>query len=50
VAVGRLWGELDREVHVSVRGGELRVNWNGPGANIWLTGAAEVSFAGQIEV
>jgi diaminopimelate epimerase len=50
VAVGRRWGELDREVHVSVRGGELRVNWNGPGENIWLTGAAQVSFAGHVEV
>ncbi|MHB8813419.1 MAG: diaminopimelate epimerase [Steroidobacteraceae bacterium] len=50
VAVGRLWGELDREVHVSVRGGELRVNWNGPGENIWLTGPAQVSFAGHVEV
>jgi diaminopimelate epimerase len=50
VAVGRRWGELDREVHVSVRGGELRVNWNGPGENIWLTGAAAVSFAGHVEV
>ncbi len=50
VAVGRSWGELGPEVHVSVRGGELRVNWNGPGENIWLTGAAEVSFAGHVEV
>lgn len=50
VAVGRHWGELDRDVHVSVRGGELRVNWNGPGENIWLTGPAEVSFAGHVEV
>jgi diaminopimelate epimerase len=50
VAVGRRWGELDREVQVSVRGGELRVNWNGPGENIWLTGPAEVSFAGHVEV
>jgi diaminopimelate epimerase len=50
VAVGRRWGQLDREVHVSVRGGELRVNWNGPGENIWLTGAAQVSFAGHVEV
>ena len=50
VAVGRRWGELDREVYVSVRGGELRVNWNGPGENIWLTGPAEVSFAGHVEV
>jgi diaminopimelate epimerase len=50
VAVGRHWGELDRDVQVSVRGGELRVNWNGPGENIWLTGPAEVSFAGHVEV
>jgi diaminopimelate epimerase len=50
VAVGRRWGELDREVHVSVRGGELRVNWNGSGEHIWLTGPAEVSFAGHVEV
>jgi diaminopimelate epimerase len=50
VAVGRRWGELDPEVHVSVRGGELRVNWNGSGEHIWLTGAAEVSFAGHVEV
>jgi diaminopimelate epimerase len=50
VAVGRRWGKLDREVNVSVRGGELRVNWNGPGENIWLTGPAEVSFVGHVEV
>jgi diaminopimelate epimerase len=50
VAVGRRWGELDREVHVSVRGGELRVNWDGPGEHIWLTGPAEISFAGHVEV
>ena len=50
VAVGRRWGQLDPEVHVSVRGGELRVNWDGPGEHIWLTGPAEVSFAGHVEV
>src|SRR6185312_6268524 len=50
VAVGRRWGELGNEVHVSVRGGELRVNWNGPGEHIWLTGPAEISFAGHVEV
>ena len=50
VAVGRRWGELDREVHVSVRGGELRVNWDGPGEHIWLTGPAQTSFAGHVEV
>jgi diaminopimelate epimerase len=50
VAVGRRWGELDGEVHVRVRGGELRVNWGGPGEHIWLTGPAEISFAGHVEV
>lgn len=50
VAVGRLRGQLDREVRVAVRGGELRVNWDGPGEHIWLTGPAEVSFEGHVEV
>ena len=50
VAVGRARGELDADVQVSVRGGELRVNWAGPGEQIWLTGPAEVSFVGYVEV
>ena len=50
VAVGRLRGRLGDEVSVSVRGGELRVNWGGPGEHIWLTGPAEVSFEGHVEV
>jgi diaminopimelate epimerase len=37
-------------VSVSVRGGELRVNWGGPGEHIWLTGPAEISFEGHVEV
>ena len=50
VAVGRSRGLLGPAVIVSVRGGELRVNWNGPGDHIWLTGPAEVSFEGHVEV
>ena len=50
VAVGRHHGRLDAEVHVKVRGGELRVNWAGPGEHIWLTGPAEVSFEGRVEI
>lgn len=52
VAVLRRRGLLDASVHVSVRGGELRVNWGGDefGDNIWLTGPAEVSFEGHVEV
>jgi diaminopimelate epimerase len=50
VAVGRRRGRLDSEVSVKVRGGELRVNWGGPGEHIWLTGPAEISFEGHVEV
>ena len=62
VAVGRRHGRSTR-VQVSVRGGELRVNWaedarvdgawlrRGEEAeHIWLTGPAEVSFEGHVEV
>jgi diaminopimelate epimerase len=50
VAVGRRHGRLDAEVHVDTRGGELRVNWPGPGERIWLTGPAVVSFEGRVEI
>ncbi|MBV8343193.1 MAG: diaminopimelate epimerase [Gammaproteobacteria bacterium] len=50
IAVGRRRKLLAAQVRVSVRGGELRVDWAGPGEAIWLTGAAEISFAGHVEV
>ncbi|HXY97339.1 MAG TPA: diaminopimelate epimerase [Steroidobacteraceae bacterium] len=50
VAVARSRGLVDAEVRVEVRGGELRVNWAGRGEHIWLSGPAEVSFEGQVEV
>jgi diaminopimelate epimerase len=50
VAVERKRGLLDASVHVSARGGELQVHWDRPGDNIWLTGPAEVSFEGHVEV
>jgi diaminopimelate epimerase len=49
-AVARSRGLIDPEVRVEVRGGELRVNWEGRGEHIWLSGPAEVSFEGQVEV
>ncbi|HUL47906.1 MAG TPA: diaminopimelate epimerase [Steroidobacteraceae bacterium] len=49
-AVARSRGLIDAEVRVEVRGGELRVNWAGRGEHIWLSGPAEVSFEGQVEV
>jgi len=50
VAIGRRRGLLGPEVRVTVHGGELRVNWQGPGEHIWLSGPAAVSFEGQVEV
>jgi diaminopimelate epimerase len=50
VAVGRRHGRLDADVQVHTRGGELRVNWPGPGERIWLTGPAVVSFEGRVEI
>jgi len=50
VALGRRRGLLESQVRVGVRGGELQVNWAGPGEHIWLTGPARISFAGHVEV
>ena len=50
VAVAKRRGRLDAQVRVGVRGGELRVNWAGVGEHIWLTGAAQISFQGHVEV
>ena len=50
VAVGRKHGRLDENVRVQVRGGELRVHWPGVGEHIWLTGPAEVSFEGRVDL
>jgi diaminopimelate epimerase len=50
VIVGRRRGQLDPEVRVSVRGGELQVNWPGPGEHVWLSGPTDISFEGHVEV
>jgi len=50
VAIGRARGLLGTDVSVRVRGGELRVNWEGPGTPVWLTGPAEISFEGHVDV
>jgi diaminopimelate epimerase len=49
-AIARRRGLIDPQVTVEVRGGELRVNWAGRGEHIWLSGPAEVSFEGHLEV
>jgi diaminopimelate epimerase len=49
-AIARRRGLIEAQVRIEVRGGELRVNWAGPGEHIWLSGPAQVSFEGQVEV
>jgi len=43
-------GLLDSPVRAHVRGGELLVRWDGPGASVFLSGPAERSFEGEIEL
>lgn len=50
VAFARRQGLIDRDVSVRARGGELRVNWDGPEEPIWLTGPAEFAFEGSVEI
>jgi diaminopimelate epimerase len=49
VAVGRKLGWLDENVDVDLPGGRAKVNWPGPGGNIWLTGPAVTVFEGQVD-
>jgi diaminopimelate epimerase len=49
VIVGRQRGLLDPQVRVHVRGGELRVDWAGPGEPVWLTGPTAVAFEGHFD-
>jgi diaminopimelate epimerase len=50
VAVGRKAGRLAGQVEVRLPGGALSIAWPGPGAHLWMTGPAEVSFRGRIEL
>jgi diaminopimelate epimerase len=50
VAVGRLWGELDEEVQVTLPGGTMTVNWRGPGFRLWQTGPTTAVYEGRIEL
>jgi len=50
MAVGRLAGEHDENVTVSLPGGKLAVSWRGPGHDLWQTGPARTVFEGTIDV
>ena len=50
VAVGRSLGLLGADVEVRVPGGRLSVHWDGPGQSVWLTGPAQQTFEGRVEI
>jgi len=49
VAMGRRWGALEEKVTVRLPGGELAVNWQGPGEALWLAGPTTQIYDGRIE-
>jgi len=49
VAIGRLWGELDERVEVSLPGGALMIQWPGEGSPVIMTGPAKRVFDGDID-
>lgn len=50
VVIGRLHGKLAAQVDVELRGGELRVHWEGEGEPVWMIGPATRVFEGRIEL
>ena len=50
VVVGRELGLLDSRVRVELPGGALTVGWEGAEASVWMTGPAERTFQGSIEL
>ncbi|WP_114241902.1 diaminopimelate epimerase [Dyella sp. C9] len=47
MAVMRLRGEVDERVRVALPGGELTIDWAGPGHTLWMTGPAAFVFEGE---
>jgi diaminopimelate epimerase len=47
VAVLRRRGEVDERVRVALPGGELTIDWTGPGHTLWMTGPAAFVFEGE---
>jgi diaminopimelate epimerase len=50
VAVGRVWDRLGPHVTVRLPGGELVVDWQGPGSDLWQTGPAERVYEARIRL
>jgi diaminopimelate epimerase len=50
VVVGRRWNLLSENVQVQLTGGTLAVSWQGEGQPVMMTGPAETTFEGSIEL
>ena len=50
VVAGIRLGLLNQKVRVTMRGGELHIQWAGDGAPVWMTGPAESVFEGTLEI
>jgi diaminopimelate epimerase len=50
VAIGKQLGLLEDKVNVHLRGGDLMVQWSGPGSSVYMRGPAETVFEGAIEI
>ncbi len=50
VAAGIELGLLDARVDVQARGGELTIEWRGPGHPLLMTGPAQTVFEGEIDL
>ena len=50
VVAGIRLGWLDARVDVETRGGELTIEWDGPGSSVRMTGPAVTVFDGQVEL
>ncbi len=50
VVIGQRLGQLDDEVAVHLRGGQLVVSWHGGTGPVWLTGEAELISEGTIDL
>jgi diaminopimelate epimerase len=50
VVAGIRQGYLSAAVHVHTRGGDLSIEWQGPGHPVWMTGPAVTVFSGMVDL
>lgn len=50
VVAGRILDKLDKDVEVHLPGGQLMVSWPGESAPVWLSGNAELTYEGILDI